>query len=142
MAEISWLAVLLATVASMIVGSLWYTPALFGRAWMKLAKLNPKDMEKGGWSPIIISVVACAVTAFVLAHFIFIAYQFYQAEYSFLVTGIITALWVWLGFVAVRFLTHDSFEGRPLKLTLLNAAHDLVTLLAMALVIGLVGIPS
>lgn len=140
MVEINWLAVALATVASMIVGSVWYAPPVLGNAWMKLAKLNQKDMEKGGWTPIVVSIVTSFVTAFVLAHFVYLAHQFYQADYGFLTTALMTAVWAWLGFVALRFLTHDSFEGRPLKLTLLNSAHELVALLAMALVIGLMGV--
>ena len=137
MVEINWLAVVVATLASMVVGSVWYTPKVFGTVWMKLAKLNPKDLEKGGWTPIIISIVTSAVLAFVLAHFIFLTHKFYGAEYSFLGAALVTAIWAWLGFVALRFLTHDSFEGRPPKLTLLNSAHELVTIIGMALVIGL-----
>lgn len=140
MVEVNWLAVLLATLASMVVGSVWYTPKVFGGVWMKLAKLHPKDMEKGGWTPIIISVITSAVTAFVLAHFIYIANHFYGAEYGFLATALITTLWAWLGFTGLRFLTHDAFEGRPFKLTVLNTTHELVTLVAMALVIGLMGV--
>jgi hypothetical protein len=140
MVEINWLAVLLATIASMIVGSIWYMPPAFGKVWMKLAKLNQKDMEKRGWTPIGVSIATSAVMAFVLAHFTYLAYQFYQSDYSFMATAFITAFWAWLGFTGLRFLTHDSFEGRPWKLTVLNAAHELVTLLAMALVIGLIGL--
>jgi len=32
---------------------------------------------------------------------------------------------------------HDTFENRRKKLTVLNAAHELVTFLVMALIIGL-----
>ena len=140
MVEINWLAVLFATIASMIVGSLWYAPPLLGTIWMKLAKLDPKNMEKAGWTPILISIAASVVMAFVLAHFTFLAYKFYEADYSFLSTALITAFWAWLGFNGLRFFTHDSFEGRPYALTALNAAHELVTLLVMALVIGLMGV--
>lgn len=140
MVEVNWLAVLFATIASMVVGSVWYMPKVFGGTWMKLAKLDQKDMEKAGWSPIAISIVTSAVLAFVLAHFIFLAHQFYQANYSFMASALLTAFWAWLGFVGLRFLTHDVFEGRPTKLTILNSAHELVTLMVMALIIGLMGV--
>lgn len=140
MVEINLVAVLLATIASMVVGSVWYAPPVLGKTWMKLAKLNQKDMESAGWRPIVVSIVTCAVMAYVLAHFTYLAYNFYQLDYSFLSTALFTALWVWIGFIGLRFLTHDSFESRPYKLTTLNAAHELVTLLAMALVIGYMGI--
>lgn len=140
MVEINWLAVVFATIASMVVGSIWYMPPVLGKMWMKLAKLDPKQMEKGGWTPIIISIVTSFVMAFVLAHFTYLAYSFYEPDYSFLSTALITAFWGWLGFNGLRFFTHDSFEGRPYALTALNAAHELVTLLAMALVIGFMGV--
>ena len=43
---------------------------------------------------------------------------------------------LWAGFTAARFITHDAFEGRPTSLTVLNIAHELVTVLIMALIIG------
>ena len=32
---INWLAVLVAGVSSFVVGGIWYSPGLFGKAWMK-----------------------------------------------------------------------------------------------------------
>jgi hypothetical protein len=49
-----------------------------------------------------------------------------------------TAFWVWLGFTATRFITHDAFEMRPKKLTLLNISHEFVTFMVMGLIIGLI----
>jgi hypothetical protein len=43
---------------------------------------------------------------------------------------------LWAGFTAARFITHDAFEGRPTSLTVLNIGHELVTVLIMALIIG------
>lgn len=138
--EINWLAVLLATLSSMIVGSVWYAPPVFGKMWMKLIGKTPKDMEKGGWTPIIIAILVSAIMAYVLAHFTYLAHAFYVTNYSFLSSALFTALWAWLGFTAARFITHDSFEGRPRKLTLLNITHELATFLAMGLIIGLFGV--
>jgi hypothetical protein len=43
---------------------------------------------------------------------------------------------MWAGFTAARFITHDAFEGRPSSLTTLNIAHELVTVVVMAVIIG------
>jgi hypothetical protein len=51
-----------------------------------------------------------------------------------------TAFWLWLGFTAARFATHDAFEGRPHKLTLLNLGNEFVTIMLMSLIIGLFGV--
>lgn len=138
--EINFLAVVLATVASMVVGSLWYMPQVFGNRWMKLAGVSKKDMEKNSWKPILVSIATSFVLAYVLAHFIYLADAFYAGDYSFLMSALLTSLWAWFGFTALRIWTHDIFEGRAKELTLLNAVHELVTFLAMGLIIGLIGV--
>lgn len=134
-AEVNWLAILLATVASMIIGSVWYARSVFGDVWIKLAKINEKNMGEGATRAIAIAVVMSAITAYVLAHFTYISHAFFQN--SFLQDALSTAFWAWLGFTAVRIITHDVFENRPNRLTLLTVMHELVIFLAMGLIIGL-----
>jgi hypothetical protein len=47
---------------------------------------------------------------------------------------------LWLGLTVARFLVHDLFEGRPAKLTAINAGHEFLTVMAMALIIGWMGV--
>jgi hypothetical protein len=49
---------------------------------------------------------------------------------------VVTAIILWAGLTAARFITHDAFDGRPTGLTVLNVAHEFVTILVMPLVIG------
>jgi hypothetical protein len=79
--------------------------------------------------------VASLATAYVLAHVTFLANKFFNGD-SFMSDALQTAFWLWLGFTAARLYVHDTFEMRRKKLTLLNAAHELVTVLVMALIIG------
>lgn len=132
--QVNWWAILLATASTMVVGSIWYMPKVFGNAWMKLAKIDKKKMEKTGMMPILITTVVSFITAYVLAHVAFLSNHFFQN--SFLQDSLTTAFWLWLGLVAARIITHDSFEGRPKRLTLLTIGHELVTLLVMGLIIG------
>ena len=74
------------------------------------------------------------VTAWVLAGAAFISFEFYGG--SFLVNSVLTAIILWAGFTAARFITHDAFDGRPSGLTVLNIAHEFVTLVIMAVIIG------
>ena len=74
------------------------------------------------------------VTAWVLAGASTIAWHFYGGGY--LVAALLTAVILWAGFTAARFITHDAFEGRPSSLTVLNIAHELVTIVVMAIIIG------
>jgi hypothetical protein len=137
--EINFWAVLVATLSSMVVGSIWYTPKVFGNYWMRVAKVSPGD-GKNAVRPILVTLVVSFISAWVLAGSAAIAQSFYGG--SFLANSLVTAIILWAGFTAARFITHDAFEGRPAGLTILNIAHELVTLLVMALIIGLFGISA
>lgn len=136
--EINIWGVLLAAVSSMVVGSLWYMPAAFGKQWMKLTGVKMDKMR--GVTPSAMAwtygsvFVTSIVLAYVLAAVIFLSVQFTHDSY--LQDGLMWALWLWLGFTAGRLYVHDTFEMRRKKLTLLNSAHELVTVLVMALIIA------
>jgi len=132
--EINYIAVILATLSSMIVGSIWYAPRVFGNYWMKQAGITPSGNPKDAIRPIIVTLIVSFVTAWVLAGATFISFEFYGG--SFLVNALVTAIVLWGGFTAARFITHDAFDGRTRGLTVLNCAHELVTIVVMALIIG------
>ena len=132
--EINWLAVVLATLSTMVVGSVWYTPKVFGNAWIKLARIDKKHMADARVA-IATTLVVSFISAYVLAHVVFLSNRFFG--HSFLQDAVSTAFWVWLGFTAARFITHDAFENRPHKLTLITIAHELVTFVVMGVIIGL-----
>jgi hypothetical protein len=131
-------AVLLATGSTLLVGSLWYHPRVFGTAWGRLARVDPVAAEERGAIPILVTVVVSFVTAWVLAGAVSIAHEFYQG--TFLVSALVTGVLLWAGFTGARLVTHDAFEGRPFPLTVINLAHELVTVLVMSLIIGLMGV--
>jgi hypothetical protein len=132
--DINYLAVVAATLSSMIVGSIWYTPKVFGNYWMRQANVTPSGKASDAVRPIIITVIVSFITAWVLAGAAFISWDFYGG--SFFVNTLVTALILWAGFTAARFITHDAFDGRPTGLTVLNVAHELVTIVIMAIIIG------
>jgi hypothetical protein len=133
--EVNYLAVLLAALSSMVVGSIWYAPKVFGNTWMKLAGLTEEKMKKGGMMPMVWAFLLSLLTAYVLAHFTFLAYRFFAESYMYVALS--TAFWVWLGFVVTRLMTHNLFEMRPTKLNLLALGTEFVTIMLMGLVIGL-----
>lgn len=138
--EINYWAVLLGGLSSMVVGSLWYMPGLFGKTWAKLAKVDTKKKMSGTDSTLLFgsTFVASLVTAYVLAHVTYLSHYFFSN--SFLQDALSTGFWLWLGLTAARFLVHDLFEGRRKMLTLLNVGHEFVTIMVMALVIGFMGV--
>lgn len=130
---INFLAVIAATLSTMIVGSIWYTPKVFGTYWMRVAKVKPGE-NSNATRAILVTVVVSFITAWVLAGAIYLSFSFYGG--SFLVNALLTGVILWAGLTAARFITHDAFEGRPVGLTVLNCAHELVTILVMCLILG------
>lgn len=139
--EINWLAVLLADVSSMVVGAIWYAKPVFGKRWMRLSGLTDESMKATNpVLPLIITFVVSFLTAAVLAGSAAIAQHFYQGD--FLLNAVLTAVILWIGFTAARMITHDLFDRRSSSLTVLNLAHELVTVVIMGLIIGLFGFPG
>ena len=136
--QINFWAVLAAMASSLVVGSIWYSPQVLSKQWSKLAKIDMTKDRGSVMKPMAITIVVSLITAYVLAHVAYISNQFFGN--SFLQDSVTTAFWLWLGLTAARFITHDAFEGRPAKLTLINIGNEFVTLLVMGLVIGLLGV--
>lgn len=132
--SINYIAVVLATLSTMVVGTIWYMPKVFGNYWMKQAGITPSGRAADAARPIIITVIVSFITAWVLAGATAISFNFYGG--SFLVNALLTGVILWAGFTAARFITHDQFDNRTVGLTVLNVSHELVTVLVMALIIG------
>ena len=133
--ELNWIAIILAALSTMVVGSLWYGP-LFGKVWAKLAKVNVNRNMSGveAASLYMTAFLGSLITAIVLAMAAYVSYDFFGGSY--LWNAVTITVLLWLGFTAARIHMHDSFETRPKKLTSLTLSHELVTLLIMAVIIG------
>jgi disulfide bond formation protein DsbB len=130
--------VLLAGVVSMVVGFLWYSPVLFGKPWMKLMGINPKNMkdaQKAMGKQYGISFLVTLLSAYVLFHTIVLSENYFH--YDRLSTGLISAFWMWLGFVAPVQLTDVLFGGKKLKLFAINTGYQLASLLAIGVVLAM-----
>lgn len=138
--EVNYLAVFLASVASMIVGFLWYSPAILGKPWMKEKGMTADDVKKaqkemGKWYGL--SFVVALVVAYVLFHVMVMAENYFG--YSWLSTGLTSAFWMWLGFIMPVQVTATIFGGKNWKLLGIDTGYQLASILAMGIVIGVVG---
>lgn len=133
--EINYWAVLIVTVLSMGLGALWYSPVMFLNRWARLARIDLDKKDAPVVIPMMVAFAVTFLTAWVLAGSVAIAWHFYGGAYF--GSAVVTALTLWAGFTAARFITHDVFEGRPSQLTVLNIGFELATILIMAIVIGL-----
>jgi len=71
MPEISWIAVFAAAVASFLLGGLWYSPVLFGKAWQREAGLTDEQLAKGNKARIFgLTLVLAFLAAWNFANFL------------------------------------------------------------------------
>lgn len=129
---INVIAVIAAAIAGMAVGALWYSPLLFARPWMRAVGKSPDDVKPSP-RPFIVAALSNLVMATMLAGLMF------HVGGAQIRTGVISALLVWLGFVATTIAVNHQFQGMPFALTLIDAGHWLAVLVAMAVAIGAFG---
>lgn len=141
MVEVNYLALILAAVAQMVLGFLWYGP-LFGKEWSKLRGFNfdklskeeQKKMQQQMMPWYGVTFVVSLVTAYVLAHVMFLSQNFFA--YTPLMTGLTTAFFMWLGFMMPVRLYNEIFGGNNWKLFGIDTGYSLASLLAMGAVLG------
>lgn len=132
--KIPVLGILLAAASALAIGMAWYSNQLFGKKWMKMIGLEPKDMQSRMGPAMGYLIFASVVTAYVLS--VLMNYARYFTGSSWLITGISTAFWVWLGFALTTIIVHGVFEPRDEKVMLINAGNRLVTLLTMGVILS------
>ena len=129
--------VLIAAVASFILGMVWYSPNVFGKKWMKLAGISNKKMkeakEKGMMLNMLGGFVSSVLMAGVLS--IFLAY----AGAATIPAALVVAFLLWLGMIATTQIGAILWEGKPAGLFCLNTSYSLANLFVMAIALQLMG---
>ncbi len=118
-------AVLVAAVVRMVIGAVWYSPALFVKPWYRLTGVTAAQMKAGMAKALAVDFVGSLLMAFVLVHVI----RFGGA--TTVLQGMAVSFSVWLGFVAVVTVGTVTYERKPFQLFLLNNGYLLLSLLAM-----------
>ncbi len=128
MTEVNYLAVLVAAILNMVIGALWYSPALFGKSWTALMGLKPEDMQKrmaGAQRAYALTFIGSLLMAYALARVI------WYAQAHSLTGGVLIGLLAWIGFVATTHGANYLFEGKSFSLFSLNTGYHLVALIVM-----------
>jgi hypothetical protein len=133
MLGINYLAMLVAAVVAFVMGGLWYSPLLFGKAWAKLRGIDSPRAAGAQMRPpeILAEFVRGLIVAVVLAGFVV------HLGVVNLVGAIYLALAVWIGFQATSIVGSVIHEHYPLKLYAIHAGDALAKTLVMAVILGL-----
>jgi hypothetical protein len=139
MGAINWLAVLVAGISSFVVGGIWYSPGLFGKAWMKDNGFTEESIKQGnkgkifGWTLIFSLVMAANLAMFLSdppASCPADCAPRANMQWG-LMAGFLAGIWT---FSAIAI--HSLFEHKPWRLILINGFYSVVALTLMGAIIG------
>jgi hypothetical protein len=128
MADVNWIGVLLCGVSSMVLGGLWYSPAMFGAAWQRGAGLSDERIAGSNMALIyglafLLSLVAATLFALLVGdrH------------------GLVN--WIGLGagagaLVAAAFGINYLFERRNARQWLINGGYHLLQFALFGLILA------
>ncbi|MDP3771866.1 MAG: DUF1761 domain-containing protein [bacterium] len=132
---VNFWAVVAAAVTSFIVGSVWYSPMMFGDVWARNLGKSPGELERMKKAPMATPVVGMfvgsLVMAYILAHFV--TYLNVRS----LADAFLLAFWLWLGFIVTVSISAVLFEHRSKKVFFINIAFQLVNLFVASVILGL-----
>jgi hypothetical protein len=118
-----------ATVVANLIGGLWYSPFLFGKIWRAALK-------KGAASGEIPNSVGVFISSFILH---LISASMLAALLGPSAGGQVGARFgalLGVAFVFTAMGATNLFEGRPIRLVLINSGYHVVSLSAMGFIIG------
>jgi len=136
--SINWLAVVACVLASMIIGSIWFSPKVFYPAWMKaIEKIDNNDPNDQNMGPVIrifgFTILASLVQAIFMA--LMVNAMGSMSGGATLGSGALAGFLLWLGFVAPSSLTNKLFAER-VKAWYYEAGNHLVTFVVMGAILG------
>lgn len=134
-AGLNYLAVLFAGAAGFAFGAAYYMT--FGNRWMQALGKTKEDIERQKSPlPFIIAAVAQLLMAYILAG----AVGHLGDGMVTVRNGIITGLFMWVGFVVTTMAVNYSFQGAKPMLSVIDGGHWLGVLIVQGLIIGWMGI--
>lgn len=130
---VNTIAVIAAAVAAFVFGAVFY--GTLSKPWMKAARLKPEDAKM---DPVLFATtfVCELVMAWVMAGMI----GHFGAGQVTLWNGVVSAFFVWLGFMATTMIINQRYQMYGWDLSLIDGAHWLGVALIMGAVIGAFGL--
>lgn len=138
-AGMNYVAIFIAAAAGWLTGAVWYN--VFGKTWLAALGRTREDMAmKRGtpafYLPFMLALLASIIMAWMLAGVI----GHLGPGQVTIRNGLISAAFLWFGFVLTTITVNNAFGGRTWMLTLIDSGHWLAALLVMGAIIGALGV--
>jgi hypothetical protein len=127
--EINYWAVLVSALTTFVIGSVWYSPALFAKPWMKELGFTKEGMSNGSMVKIFgISFLLMLVISFNLAAIIGP-----ESDWQF---GMTAGALAGIGWVAAAMGVNYLYERKSFRFWLINAGYMVISFTLMGAIIG------
>ncbi|MBI4127451.1 MAG: DUF1761 domain-containing protein [Parcubacteria group bacterium] len=128
---INYLAVVVAAIVNMVLGAIWYSPAVAGKAWMAATGKSSMDVKKGSDG---VAYFVSFIAALVLGYFLALLIGAMNA--ATLGSGAWTGFLAWLGFSVTTTVSDYLFTDRGLRLFAINNGYQLVAFVVMGAILA------
>ncbi len=131
--NLNYIGVAVATIASYVLGFIWYHWAVFGEAWAKSLGLTKEEADntEGLGGAFAISLASG------LSKAIFFGLLMSVTGISGIISGAFFGLVLATVFTALSLGYYNGFSRTPSKLTLINSAHSVIELALIGAIIGI-----
>ena len=126
---VNYPAVIVSTIAALVIGFVWYAPQVFGKRWMTYLGTTQAVLGNPGPTGMVVGIVAAFVNSWVLA---LLALNLGGTTIP---DGIMLGILAWLGFMATLTAAQIAFLKQPWGLWLVNNGHNLIAQIVMAAIV-------
>ncbi len=129
--QLNYAAILVSAILYLGIAALWYSPLAFGRTWMQANRFSDDDLESRGMLP---AIAYAFLAALVLS--IGLAVLIHLAGYHSWFGGALIGLFASVLISVPAALPVYVFEGRSIRLFIVNEGMPIVAMLIIGAVIG------
>jgi uncharacterized membrane protein len=133
-AGLNYLAILLAALAAFGWGAIYYMT--LSKQWLAAVGISKEQMQSRSAAPFVISFIALVVMSWVLAGTL----GHLGPGQVTVKNGIISGLFLWLGFIVTTVFVNNAYPGRKYSLSVIDSIHWLGVVVIEGAVIGAMGV--
>lgn len=133
-AGLNYLAILLAALAAFGWGAIYYMT--LSKQWLAVVGMTKEQMQSRSAAPFVISFIALVVMSWVLAGTL----GHLGPGQVTIKNGIISGLFLWLGFIVTTVFVNNAYPGRKYSLSVIDSIHWLGVVVIEGAVIGAMGV--